>query len=181
MGFWGGLFGGKNSSLDSLIPKYGKIGDTQSNQGQGYENQAGSFWSSILSGDSSKQSQALAPIISAAKTRSSQDQKTSTMFGGRSGGTAAFNASAADKLHSDLTNLIGSLTNSSASNLANLGKSEVDTGLASYGMQQQASQEQMDNWKQSILGSAITGGVNYAESFLPLSSSAKTLAAAYGG
>ena len=86
-GFWSSLFGGANSSLDSLIPKYQKIGDTQTNIGSGYENQAGKFWGDILSGNASKQAGALAPEISAAKTRTSQDQKTATMIGGRSGGS----------------------------------------------------------------------------------------------
>jgi len=87
------------------------------------------------------------------------------MTGGRSGGTAAANASSADKVHSDITNLIGNLTNSSASSLASLGTNMVSTGLSSYGMQQQASQEQMANWQNSILGRGITGGVAAAESF----------------
>lgn len=168
MGFFSSLFGGQNSSLDQLIPTYGKIGGQQTGQGQGYENQAGTFWSSLLSGDSSKISQALAPEISSAKTRASQDQKTSAMTGGRSGGTAAANASETDKLHSDITKLIGSLTNSSASSLANLGSTMVSTGLSSYQMQEQASQQQMENWKSSILGQGISGAANYATSFLPI-------------
>lgn len=168
MGFWGSLFGGSSSTLNSLIPKYGKTGDQQVDSGQTNENTASDFWRSIISGDATKTSQALAPEISAAKTRTSQDQKTNAMFGGRSGGTAAANASATDKLHSDITNLIGSLTNSSASSLANLGSTMVSTGLSSYQMQEQASQQQMENWKSSILGSGISGGINYAESFLPI-------------
>jgi hypothetical protein len=87
------------------------------------------------------------------------------MMGGRSGGTAAANASAQDKLHSDLTNLIGSLTNSSASGLANLGTNMVSTGITSLGDQVDASQMQMQNWSQSILGKGITTGVSAAETF----------------
>ena len=156
MGFWGSLLGGSSSTLNSLIPRYGQIGNQQTNQGSSYEGSAGKFWQDVLSGDASRTSQALAPQISAAKTRTSQDQKTNAMFGGRSGGTAAFNASAADKLHSDLTNLIGSLTNSSASNLANLGQGEVSAGLGSYQLQQGADAARMKNWSDSIFGRGIT-------------------------
>lgn len=165
MGFFSSIFGGSSDTLNSLIPRYGQIGATQTNQGSSYQNQAGDFWSKVLSGDSSKVSQALAPEISSAKTRASQDQKTTAMFGGRSGGTAASNASSTDKLHSDLTNLIGSLTNSSASSLATLGSNMVSTGLGAYGAQEQADKERMANWQNSILGRGITGGVAAAESF----------------
>jgi len=163
--FFGSIFGGSNSSLNSLIPKYGAIGSNQTNTGSSYENTAGSFWSDILSGNSSKINQALAPEISADKVATQQDQKTRAMTGGRSGGTAAANASSADKVHSDITNLIGSLTNSSANSLASLGTNMVSTGLSSYGMQQQASQEQMENWKNSLLGKGITTAASFAESY----------------
>ena len=162
MGFFSSLFGGSSDTLNSLIPKYGKIGDTQTGQGQGYEDKAGKFWGDIVSGDSSKVSQALAPEISAAKTRTQQDQKTNTEFGTRSGGTAASNAASTDKLHSDITNLIGSLTSSSVSNLANLGTKMVDTGLTSLNMEQQADAARMQNWRDSIFGGAITGAAGIA-------------------
>jgi hypothetical protein len=163
MGFWSGLFGGSSSTLSSLINQYGQVGQKSVNQGQQYSGQAGKFWSDVLSGDASRTSQALAPQISAAKTRTAQDQKTNAMFGGRSGGTAAANASATDKLHSDITNLIGSLTNSSASNLANLGTQLTSTGLTSLSMEQQADAARMENWSNSILGLGITKGAGFLE------------------
>ena len=86
------------------------------------------------------------------------------MFGNRSGGTAASNAASSDKLHSDLTNLVGSLTDSSASNLANLGSTEVGQGLGALGQEQGAVTQRMQNWANSILGRGITGAVSAAES-----------------
>ena len=171
MSFLGSLFGGQNATLSKDIAQFGQIGQQQTGQGQNYENQAGTFWSDLLSGNASKQAQALAPQISAAKTRTSQDEKTNAMFGGRSGGTAAANASAQDKLHSDLTNLIGSLTNSSASGLANLGTGMVSAGITSLGDQVDASQIQMQNWQNSILGKAIgqTAGAGVTSALNPLS------------
>lgn len=167
-GFLSSIFGGQNKTLNSLIPTYGKIGSTQTNQGQDYENTAGKFWGDIISGDATRQAQALAPEISAAKVSDQQTQKTNTIFGNRSGGTAASNNAATDKTHSDITNLIGSLTNSSASSLASLGSNMVSTGLSSFQAQQQASQQQLSNWSNSIFGKGIAGAVNYAESFAPV-------------
>jgi hypothetical protein len=165
LGFLSSLFGGSSSNLNHLIDQYGQIGQSQTGQGQKYENKAGDFWSNILSGNSSKTMQALSPEISAAKTRSAQDRKTATMFGGRSGGTAASNAASTDKLHSDITNLVGSLTGSSASNLANLGSTLTSTGLSSLNMQEAADARRMQNWSDSILGRGITTAVAAGEGY----------------
>ena len=164
MGFWDSLFGGKNSTLSSDISQFGNVGQQQTGQGQKNENQASNFFSSILSGDSSKQAQALAPEISAAKKSAQEQTKTNAEFGSRSGGTAASTAATNDKVHSDITNLIGSLTNSSATNLASMGESQIGTGLSALSQQEQASQQQMQNWSNSILGKSITGAVSAAES-----------------
>lgn len=87
------------------------------------------FMSSILSGDSSKISQALAPQISAAKTRAQEGVKTAAEFGGRSGGTAASTSAINDKVHSDITDLIGKLTGSSVSGLSSLGTNLLGQGM----------------------------------------------------
>ena len=164
MGFFSSLFGGSSPELNSLINQYGQTGTSQVGQGQKNENTASSFWNSILSGDSSTTSKALAPQISGAKTRANQDIKTSSLFGSRSGGTAAHNEALKDALHSDITNLIGSLTGSSASSLASLGSTQMSTGLGALGMEQGAVQQRIQNWSDSILGKGITSGVASAES-----------------
>lgn len=122
----------------------------------------------MLSGDATKTSQVLAPQISAAKTSLQQDQKTAAQNGTRSGGTAASNNAAKDKIHSDITNLTGSLTGGAASTLLSSGSSLLGTALSANGQQAQLSQDQMANWQKSILGSGITGAINYGESFLPV-------------
>ena len=68
-------------------------------------------------------------------------------------------------MHSDITNLIGSLTGGAASSLTSSGSSLLSTGLSGYGEQAGLSQEQMQNWANSILGRGITGAVSSAESF----------------
>ncbi len=120
---------------------------------------------SILSGDSSKQMQVLGPEINAAKTSTAQDQKTTSMFAPRSGGTAASNAASSDKVHGFIADLIGKLSGSAADSLTSAGSNLVNTGLGAYGQQEQASQEQMQNWSDSIFGKGITTAAAAGESF----------------
>jgi hypothetical protein len=161
-GFWDSLFGGSSSNLNTLIGQYGQAGASELGQGQKNQNQAGNFFSSILSGDSSKVSQALSPQISAAKTSAQQQNATNAQFGTRSGGTAASTAATSDKVHSDITNLIGSLTNSSASNLASLGSTQVGQGSGLLSQEQGAVEQRMQNWSNSLFGQAIGFGTGKA-------------------
>jgi len=164
-GFFSALLGGQDKNLNNLISQYGQIGGQQTGQGQKYENQAGDFFSSLVSGDAGKISQTLAPQISAAKTANQQTQKSNAEMGTRSGGTAASNNASSDKLHSDITNLIGSLTGGAASSLASLGTNMTSTGLGALGQEQGATAQRMQNWSDSILGKGITTAVSAAETY----------------
>jgi hypothetical protein len=164
MSFFGALFGGSNPTLNATIGKTGQISDFASSLGQSNTTQGSNFFSSLLSGDSSKIAQTLAPEISAAKVSNQNTQKTNATMGNRSGGTAATNAAASDRLHSDITNLTGSLTGGAASTLLSSGQSLLGTALGGYNQQAQMSQEQMQNWMNSILGKGITGAAAYGES-----------------
>jgi hypothetical protein len=84
----------------------------------------------VLSGDPTKVAGALAPQISAAKKSAQNDVATRTMFGDRTGGNTATNASTSDKVHSDITDLIGSLTGGAASGLASSGSSLLGQGMS---------------------------------------------------
>lgn len=116
------------------------------------------FFSSLLSGDATKTAQTLAPEISSAKTSLQQDQKKNATMGTRSGGTAASNNAAQDKIHSDITNLTGSLTGGAASTLLSSGSGLLSTALGGYNQQANMSQEQLSNWQGSLFGGALTGG-----------------------
>ena len=165
LGFMSALFGGKDVNLNNLISQFGQVGTQQTGQGQKYENQAGDFFSSLVSGDAGKISQTLAPQISAEKTANQQSQKTAAEMGTRSGGTAASNAASSDKLHSDITNMIGSLTRGAAGSLASLGSNMTSTGLGALGQEQGATAQRMQNWSDSILGRGITTAVSAAETY----------------
>jgi hypothetical protein len=163
--FFGSLFGGQNGTLSSDMSKTGQISDFASGMGQSNATAGSGFFNSILSGDATKTAQALAPQTSALKTSVQNDQKTATQNGTRSGGTAATNAASKDKVHSDITNLTGSLTGGAASNLLSSGQSLLGTALGGYNQQAAMSQQQMQNWQNSILGKGITGAVQGAEAF----------------
>lgn len=161
--FFSSLFGGANSDLNTDIGATGQLAGNLSGQGQKYTNQAGDFFSSLVSGDAGKISQTLAPNISAAKTRNSSTQKSNAEMGTRSGGTAATNAASSDKLHSDITNMVGSLTGGAAGSLASLGSNLTSQGLGAYSQNEEFSQQRMENWSNSILGLGLTKGAGFLE------------------
>jgi hypothetical protein len=152
MGFWGSILGGKNETLDQSIPKLGQTADWATGLGKADVMQGSNFLSSILSGDSSKQMQVLAPEVGAAKTSLNQDTKKSSLFGSRSGGTAASNAAETDQFHGWMTNLFGGLTGHAADTLTSVGGNLVGTGLEATGQQIGASEQQMKNWQHSLAG-----------------------------
>ena len=164
MSFFSSLFGGQNKTLSNDIAQAGQTGGWATGQGMSDISAGTGFMKSILSGDATKQMQALAPEISAAKTSAANANKTAAMFGGRSGGTAASTASTTDKLHSDITNLLGSLTGSSATGLTSAGSNLLTQGMESFNQQADLSQKQMQNWSDSIFGKGITSGVASGES-----------------
>jgi hypothetical protein len=163
LGFFSSIWGGSNKTLNQDIPKLGQVGDWSTGQGEGDIAVGTNFYKSLLSGDSSDQMKVLSPEINAAKTSANQDNKTATEFGTRSGGTAASTATTNDKVRSSITDLLGKLTGSAASNLTSTGGSLMGTGLSAYGQQIGASQQQMANWSKSIAGHVMISGVQSLE------------------
>ena len=157
-GFFSSLFGGANSTLTSDISKTGQTASFANDLGQKNLTAGSGFFNSLLSGDATKTAQTLAPESSSAKTSLQQDQKKNATMGTRSGGTAASNNAAQDKIHSDITNLTGSLTGGAASNLLSSGSGLLSTALGGFNQQADMSETQMQNWQSSILGGSITGG-----------------------
>jgi hypothetical protein len=119
---------------------------------------------SLLSGDASQITQVLAPQISAEKTAAQQTNKTNAMMGNRGGGTAASTAATNDKVHSDITNLIGGLTGSAASGLTSAGTSLLGAGIsgtsAAFGEANQMQQQRANQWNDIFKSAAsVAGGV----------------------
>ena len=165
MGFFGSLFGGSNPTLNSGINNVGNLAGFASGQGQSNISSADKFWQSILSGDSSKIGQALAPEVSANQQQGQQSKNQLAQFGTRSGGTAAAGAGIDAAGRSNMINLIGGLQGKAASSLGSMGSSLLQTGLQGYGQQADMSQMRMQNYINSILGKGISSGIGAAEGF----------------
>lgn len=155
-GFWDALFAGKNDVLNTNIGQTGQVAGYGIGQGEKNLSTASDFWSKIVGGDASKQAQALASPIAAAKTSTAEDMKTRSLFSPRSGGTAASNAASSDTLHGYITKLLGDLTGGAVSGLASTGTSELGTGLEATGAQAEMSQIRLKNWEDSIFGRGLT-------------------------
>lgn len=164
MSFWGSLFGGQNKTLSSDINQTGQIAGTASQLGTNNATQGSNFFSSILSGDPTKIGQALAPAISAGQQGVQQQKNQIAQFGNRSGGSTAKSNALESENRGNITNLVGGLQSGSASALLSSGSSLLGTALSGYNAQAGLSQQQMENWANSILGKGITSAVSSAES-----------------
>lgn len=163
--FFSSLFGGQNKTLNSDISQFGNIAGFATNQGQGDITSASKFWQSILSGDSSKIGQALAPEIAANQQQGQQEKNQLAQFGTRSGGVASAGAGIDAAGRGNMINLIGGLQSGAASNLGSMGQGLLSTGLQGYGAQADASQTRMQNWLNSILGQGVSSAIGSAEGF----------------
>ena len=163
--FFASLFGGSNPVLNQDISNAGAISSFSTGVGEGDVTAASKWYRDILSGNPSEEAAALAPEISSAQARAQQGKKTRSEFGTRSGGTAAANAAADAGVSTDILNLEGGLKSSAASGAAQLGTAEQGLGLSANEQQAQEAQIRQQNWENSILGKAITGGLGAAESF----------------
>jgi len=163
--FFSALFGGSSANLNQNIGKTGQVADFATSLGEGNATAGSDFMRAITSGDASKISQTLAPEISAAKTSNQQSQKTNAEMGTRSGGTAAKNAASSDKLHSDITNLTGSLTGKAADTLLSSGSTFLGQGEAANMDNANLGQQRFQNWMDSIAGKGITTAVSAAETY----------------
>jgi hypothetical protein len=164
MGFFSSLFGGSNPTLSKDIGQFGQIGGFATGLGESNLSQASNFYSSLLSGDPSKQAQALAPEISGIQQGAQQARSTAAQFGNRGGGTNAQAQMAGDQSRAQINQMISGLLGTSAGALGSMGGGLLAQGQSAYGQQAEASQQQMQNWANSILGKGITSGVASAES-----------------
>jgi hypothetical protein len=167
-GFLSGIFGGSNPTLNNTINNAGGISQFGTNTGQGAITDANSYYQNILSGDPSKIAESIAPEIQAGQQQTQQAKQGMAQFGTRSGGTAAASAGADAANRGNIIYLIGKLQQGAASGETGIGENQTAQGLQANGQQAALSQEQLQNYMNSILGQGISGGVGYGESFLPV-------------
>lgn len=165
MSFFGSLFGGSNPSLNSDIGQSQGLASFLNTTGTSDVAASSNFKKGLLSGDWSKISTLLAPQISAIQRRSQQQKQQLGQFGGRSGGTTAAIYKAGDDVNSEVNDLVSGLTGKAADSLGSEGAGLLSEGETALDMNAKFSQQQMDNWRNSILGKGITGAVGAAESF----------------
>jgi hypothetical protein len=165
LSFFSSLFGGSNPTLSSGMKTAGDVSQFTTGMGKNLTGQAGGFYSDLMSGDTSKISKLLAPQIGTLTKQAGQEKKTMAEFGTRSGGQTSRAASIDDTTRAKISDMINTLTGQAVSGGAAMGQGLIDTGLKSLGMQVDMSQQQMQNWEQSILGKGITSGIAAGESY----------------
>lgn len=161
--FFGGILGGQNSTLNSTIGKAGDISTFGTNTGQGAITDANQYYQNILSGDPSKIAESIAPEIQAGQQQTQQAKQGLAQFGTRSGGTAAASAGADAANRGNIISLIGKLQQGAASGETGIGENQTALGLNANMQQAQMSQQQLQNYINSILGKSISTGVSAAE------------------
>ena len=158
------MIGGSNPTLNSGIKQSGQIAGYGTSTGEGLTTSAGNFYQTLLGGDPSKTAKLLAPQLKTMQDQQQQQQKTSAEFGNRSGGTNAKNQTAGDTTRANYTDLVSKLTSGAAGGAAGLGKDLLSTGMDALKNQVAFSQQQMDNWQNSIFGQGMANAAGYAES-----------------
>jgi hypothetical protein len=165
VGFWGSLFGGSNPTLSSGIKQAGDTSTWATGKGKELTNQGANWLTGILSGDTAKTAKLLAPQIKGIQDRAQQQKSTMAQFGNRSGGTNARSQTIDDTSRAGINQMISTLTGNAMSGALQAGQSLVDTGMQALNQQVQFSQDQMENWANSILGKGITSAISAGESY----------------
>lgn len=160
--FLSGIFGGSNPTLNQTKNTAGDISKFGTTTGQGAITDANKYYSDILSGDPSKIAESIAPEIKAGADQTQQEKQSLAQFGTRSGGTAAASAGADASNRSNIISLIGRLQQGAAAGATGIGENQSGLGLAANGQQAQLSQQQLQDYMNSIFGTGlgdVTGGL----------------------
>ena len=166
MGFFSGLFGGSSPTVNENIPAFQQAAGFSTGVGEGDVTAASKWYNDILSGDPTKMAAAVAPETAAAQGEAQQAKNQTAQFAPRSGGTAAWMAGLDANTRSQIIKLLGGLQSGSAGSLANLGTTEQGLALNNREAADATSQQQMENWQNSILGQGISTGVGAVEGWL---------------
>ncbi len=168
--FLGAVLGGANPTLGGDINQSGQVADFATSVGEGDVSAASDFDKALLSGNQAKEAALLAPEISGIQKRGQQQIQTAAQFGNRGGGTNASAQNNIDTQRASVDDMIAKLTGKAASDVGSLGASSLNTGLAANKQQADQSQQQLENFQNSVLGKGISDvaatGLNAAEAGL---------------
>lgn len=163
MSWLGSLFTGENPTLNKNIGLFGQEAGFDTGIGQGDVTKASQWYSDILSGDPTKEAEAIAPETSALQTEGQQKKNELAEFSPRSGGTAAATSAIDTDTRAQIIKLLGGLKSGAAGSLAGIGENEQSLGLNTQEAQDQASQQRLKNWQDSILGQGTSTAFGYGE------------------
>lgn len=161
--FLSSIFGGQNKTLGKDMNQFGQDAGVTGQIGNGDATAASTFYQNILSGDPTKQAQAIAPQTAAAQQQAQQQKNQAAQFAPRSGGIAAAMSGLDENTRSQLIKLLGGLQTTAASGAAGLGTAEQGLSQQATAQQAAAAQQRMQNWLNSILGKGISSAAGAAE------------------
>ena len=156
MGFFGSLFGGQNSTLSGDIANAGNTMNFGSALGQSDLQLGSDFYKTLLNGSPEAIGKLLGPQISNIQKQGQQQLNTGAEFGNRSGGTNAAGQQNMDTQRADVESMISQLTGQAAGAVTGIGENALNTSLQANELQAKESQQQMENWSNSIFGMGIT-------------------------
>lgn len=160
-GFLSSIFTGANPTLNGDIGNAGNVMGFGTSVGEGDTRTASDFLTKIMGGDPAAISRLLGPQIKASADRANQQIQTEGEFGNRSGGTNAANQHIMDSTRGNIDDSISHLTGSAVGELGSMGQNLLNTGLKANQLQDEESQQKLENQQQSLLGGIISKGVSH--------------------
>ena len=158
--FMNGLFTGNNATESGDVGNAGNVMGFGTATGEGAVNTGLGFEEGLLSGYQAEEAQLLAPEIQNIQKQGQQQIQTAGEFGNRSGGVNASAQNNIDTQRSQVNDMVSKLTGDAAANVTSTGENLLNTGLKANQIQDEEAQKKMLNQQNSLLGGAITGGVD---------------------
>jgi hypothetical protein len=170
--FLSGIFSGSNPTNTGDQNQAGGIAGFGTSVGEGDVGAASDFDQTLMQGNPAQTAKLLAPQIGAITGQGQQQKDTIAQFGNRSGGNNSESQTIDDKTRGNIDNMISSLTGGAAANAGNLGVQEQGVGLQANQLQDEESQQALQNEQNSVFGKGIADlgqtGLNAAEGFMGL-------------
>jgi hypothetical protein len=153
--FLSGIFGGSSPGLTQSENTASGVTGSETGAGVSNLNNASSFWNTILSGNQEAISKLLAPEISTIQGQGQQQVQNASQFGNRSGGENASAQTNIDSQRQQVEQMIAALTGQAASQVGNLGATQLGFGLNANQQRSTDAQQILQNNQNSLLGNII--------------------------
>lgn len=164
-GFLSSIFGGSDPGLQKSQDNLNSLAGFSSNAGETGTNASQNYNLGILSGDPTKVAQTLAPEIKTLGEQAQQNKNTVAQFGNRGGGMNSVMANLDDATRAKLISLMGSLRQGAASNLGQMGLSQLGLAQGDNLDAAKIAQMQHENEMNGILGKGLSAGFGALENW----------------